>query len=172
MPSGALAANRAKGVKSDRFPPWLRRTGIEVAGWTLVVLGLAALVLPGPGLLALVAGLAVLSLRYRWAQRFLRPVKAKAFETAEKGVQSWPRITASVAGAFAVMAVGITWGLWATAPQWWPYDSSLWLPGGWGTGTGLITSGLIALSLIIYSYRRFRGGGSQKSRTAESGGPT
>ena len=159
-------------MKADWLPPWLRRTGIEVAGWTLVILGLAALVLPGPGLLALVAGLAVLSLRYQWAHRFLRPVKDKAFETAEKGVQSWPRITASVAGALALMAAGITWGVWEIAPQWWPYNSSLWLPGGWGTGTGLIISGLIALSLIIYSYRRFRGRGSRNPRTSGSGGPT
>ena len=123
----------------------------------LIVLGLAALVLPGPGLLALVAGLAVLSLRYRWASRFLRPVRAKAFETAEKGVETWPRISASVIGALSLMAVGIVWGVWARTPDWWPYSDALWLPGGWGTGAGLIISGLIALGMIVYSYRKFRG---------------
>jgi hypothetical protein len=30
-------------------------------------------------------------------------------------------------------------------------------PGGWGTGSSLILSGLIALGLVIYSYREFRG---------------
>lgn len=151
------AAGGATQVKPDRFPRWIRRTGIEVAGWVLIAFGLAALVLPGPGLLGLVAGLAVLSLRYRWANRLLRPVKAKAFKAAEQGVQTWLRISVSVTGALLVMAVGVIWGLWSRAPHWWPYSQRLWLPGGWGTGTGLIVSGLIALALIVYSYRRFRG---------------
>lgn len=151
--------------------PWLRRAGIEVAGWTLIVLGLAALVLPGPGLLGLVAGLALLSLRYRWAGRFLHPVKARAFQAAEKGVQTWPRIGASAGGALSVVAAGIVWGAWSRAPRWWPYSDALWLPGGWGTGTGLIISGLIALGLIIYSFHKFRGRGAQNSRAAETADP-
>ncbi|MDN3480734.1 PGPGW domain-containing protein [Arthrobacter sp. APC 3897] len=149
-------------MKSDSFPPWMRRTGIEVAGWLLVAFGLIALVLPGPGLLGLVAGLAVLSLRYRWANRLLRPVKAKAYKAAEQGVQTWLRISASIAGALLVMAAGVVWGVWARAPHWWPYSQDLWLPGGWGTGTGLILSGLIALVLIAYSYHRFRRTGSSR----------
>ncbi len=161
-----LAAGSAGKVNSNSFPPWIRRTGIEVAGWTLIALGLVALVLPGPGLLGLVAGLAVLSLRYRWANRLLRPVKAKAFKAAEQGVQTWLRISISVTGALLVMATGVVWGVWTRAPHWWPYSRSLWLPGGWGTGTGLIISGLIALALIAYSYRRFRG--TRSARRAKS----
>lgn len=134
----------------------MKRTGIEVAGWLLIAFGLAALVLPGPGLLALVAGLALLSLRYRWAERFLHPVKAKAFEAAAKGVQTGPRIGASITGALAIMTVGVTWGVGPGIPRWWPFDDEFWLPGGWGTGAGLILSGLIALGLIVYSCRRFR----------------
>ncbi|WP_104160041.1 PGPGW domain-containing protein [Arthrobacter sp. ZGTC212] len=154
-------------MKSDSFPPWVRRTGIEVAGWLLIAFGLVALVLPGPGLLGLVGGLAVLSLRYRWANRLLRPVKAKAFKAAEQGVQTWLRISASITGALLVMATGVVWGVWARPPRWWPYSQSLWLPGGWGTGTGLILSGLIALALIAYSYRRFRGTGSPQQAKSE-----
>ncbi|MDK1360714.1 PGPGW domain-containing protein [Arthrobacter sp. zg-Y1219] len=150
------------------LPRWLRRVGIEVAGWALIVLGLAALVLPGPGLLAIVAGLALLSLRYRWANRFLRPVKAKAFEAAEKGVQTWPRIGFSASGAVSVMAAGILWGAWGKTPPWWPYGDALWLPGGWGTGTGLIISGLIALGLIVYSCRKFRGRATRNSGAVET----
>ncbi len=39
---------------------WFRRTGSEVLGWSLVALGGALLVLPGPGALVLVAGVALL----------------------------------------------------------------------------------------------------------------
>jgi hypothetical protein len=53
----------------------LRRLALESLGWLLVVGGLAAIVLPGPGLLAIVAGLALLSQQYEWAQRRLEPVQ-------------------------------------------------------------------------------------------------
>jgi hypothetical protein len=49
------------------------RTGVPrlvvetVLGWLLVAAGLVMLVTPGPGLVALLAGLAVLARHYRWA---------------------------------------------------------------------------------------------------------
>ena len=58
----------------------LRKTGVTVLGWILVLLGLAALVLPGPGLLLLLAGLIVLSQEYDWAERRVEPLKEKAFD--------------------------------------------------------------------------------------------
>lgn len=146
-------------ARTDLIPAWLRRTGIEVAGWTLVVVGVAALVLPGPGLLMIAAGLAVLSLRYAWAHRWLRPVKVRAFKAAEEGVQTWPRIALALSGALALMAAGVTWGLWRRAPHWWPLHQDWWLPGGWATGGTLIGSGCIAVALLVYSYHRFRGAG-------------
>ncbi|MCL3816868.1 PGPGW domain-containing protein [Aeromicrobium wangtongii] len=141
-------------MKSKRF---LRRVGIEVLGWTLVVVGLAALVLPGPGLLCLFAGLAVLSQQYEWAERRLRPVEVMALKSAAQGVETWPRIVASCIGALAIGAVGIVWGIRPDVPGWWPLAERWWLPGGWGTGATLIASSLMALALIVYSYKRFHG---------------
>ncbi|HET7414443.1 MAG TPA: PGPGW domain-containing protein [Arthrobacter sp.] len=141
----------------QRKPGWLRRTGIEILGWTLVVLGLAALVLPGPGLLTLVAGLAVLSQQYVWAERQLHPIKVKAFHAAAEGVKTWPRISVSFLGVIWIVGVGIFWGLQPPVPGWWPLSDDWWLPGGWGTASTMIGSGVIALALIIYSIRRFRG---------------
>ena len=40
---------------------WFKRTGGEILGWVLIVVGIALLVLPGPGMLALVAGIALLA---------------------------------------------------------------------------------------------------------------
>lgn len=150
-------------ARTDRIPAWLRRTGIEIAGWTLIVLGVAALVLPGPGLLMLVAGLAVLSLRYAWANRWLRPVKVRAFRAAKQGVQTWPRIAFAVSSALTVVAAGIVWGLWRQVPRWWPLQREWWLPGGWATGTTLILSGCLALVLVAYSCVRFRGPRGRRS---------
>ncbi|MGJ9412413.1 PGPGW domain-containing protein [Aeromicrobium sp. CF4.19] len=129
---------------------------LEVLGWILVVLGTAALFLPGPGLLALFAGLTLLSQRYTWAERRVEPVKRKALEAAETGVQSWWRIAGSVLAALTLVGLGIYWGLRPPAPSWWPLRDTWWLLGGWGTGGTLIFSGLVALGLMVYSYRRYR----------------
>lgn len=134
-----------------------RRLGIEVLGWTLVVAGIAALVLPGPGLLGLFAGLAVLSQQYEWAERRLHPVKVAAFKSAAESVQTWPRILMSVTGALTLAGMGVLWIVSPATPGWWPVRESWWLVGGWATGATLIVSGLIALAILVYSFRTFRG---------------
>ena len=108
-----------------------RGLAITIAGWLLVLAGIAAIFLPGPGLLLLVAGLAVLSERYEWAERRLEPVKVMAFKAAADGVQTWPRILMSVAGALVLAGIGVVWGLRPDAPQWWPIAEKWWLIGGW-----------------------------------------
>ncbi|WP_105032268.1 PGPGW domain-containing protein [Arthrobacter ruber] len=136
---------------------WVRRTGIEVVGWTLVVLGIAALVLPGPGLLMLAAGLAVLSQQYHWARRYLKPLKSNAYHAAALGVATIPRIAVSCASALVIMTLGVIWILQPAVPSWWFLADKWWLFGGTGTGISLIASSIIALVLIVYSVRRFRG---------------
>ena len=49
-----------------RAARWL---AVSTVGSILVIAGIAMLFLPGPGLLLLVAGLAVLSIEFLWAQR-------------------------------------------------------------------------------------------------------
>ncbi|WP_323959933.1 hypothetical protein GC088_00290 [Arthrobacter sp. JZ12] len=132
------------------------RTGLEILGWTLVVLGIAALVLPGPGLLMLVGGLAVLSQQYTWAEKRLHPIKKQAYRAARIGVKTWLRIAVSALGALCFMAVGIFWMVQPPVPGWWPLGDEWWLPGGWGTGLSLVLSSIIALTLLVYSIRRFR----------------
>ncbi|WP_222593427.1 PGPGW domain-containing protein [Aeromicrobium flavum] len=129
---------------------------IQVAGWVLVVAGIAALVLPGPGLLALFAGMALLATQYDWAERRLEPVKKAALRTAAESVQSTPRIVLSVLLAFALVAAGVVWGLHPASPGWWPLADRWWLPGGWGTGVTLIGSGLAAGAMIVYSWINYR----------------
>ncbi|WP_394249569.1 PGPGW domain-containing protein [Arthrobacter pityocampae] len=129
-----------------------------VVGWLLVLAGLAALVLPGPGLLALVAGLTVLAQQYDWARRWVRPVKRKAFAAAAQGVQSTRNITFSVTGALGLVLLGVPWIVQPPAPGWWPLAERWWLPGGWSAGSSLILSGVLAGAFIGYSIRRFRPG--------------
>lgn len=136
----------------------LRRVAVEALGWTLTIAGVAALVLPGPGLLLLFAGLAVLSRQYAWAAKRVEPVKKKAFTTAEQSVQTSPRILASTVAAMLLGAVGVLWIVQPDAPGWWPVSDDYWLFGGWAAGATLILSSLLALGMIAYSFKRFRSG--------------
>lgn len=49
-----------------RVARWL---AVSTVGSTLVLIGIALLFLPGPGILVIIAGLAVLSIEFLWAQR-------------------------------------------------------------------------------------------------------
>lgn len=55
-----------------------KRIAVTVAGLVLLVAGLAMMVLPGPGILVIIAGLAVLATEYVWAQRMLNYARDKA----------------------------------------------------------------------------------------------
>lgn len=134
-----------------------KRVVLETAGWLLLVVGIAALILPGPGLLGVFAGLALLSQRYEWAERRTEPVKRRALQAAAEGVGTWPRIIASVLGVVFLLVCGVLWIMKPPAPGWWPLSDFWWLPGGLGTGITQIGSGVIAFALIVYSYRRFHG---------------
>ncbi len=61
-----------------------KRTGIFIAGWAIVAAGIAMLVLPGPGLLVIVAGLSVLAIEFAWAKRWRDAAQAKATDAAKK----------------------------------------------------------------------------------------
>ena len=134
----------------------VKRVFVEGAGWVLVLAGIAAIALPGPGLLLLFAGLAILSQQYDWAARRVEPVQRKALQTAADSVQTWPRIVLSTLFALGLVAVGVVWGLRPPAPGWWPLDDRWWLIGGWGTGGTLIFSGIVALAMVAYSFVKFR----------------
>ncbi len=134
------------------------RIGREIVGWLLVAAGVAALILPGPGLLLLALGLWVLAKNYSWADRLLDPVKRAAYRGASESVTSWPRIILSTLLALALIAVGVVWGIRPAAPSWWPLADKWWLIGGWGTGAFLIASGLLALGLLGWSMKNFRYG--------------
>lgn len=134
-----------------------KRVALESVGWVLVVAGVAALILPGPGLLMVFGGLAILSQQYEWAERRLDPIKYRALKGAAESVETVPRLVASVTGAVLVFVAGGIWIWNPPVPGWWPLSEAWWLPGGLATAVTQIASGFIALGLIVYSYRRFHG---------------
>lgn len=136
---------------------WFQRTGSEVLGWTLVVVGLALLVLPGPGMLALVAGIALLAPHYAWARRILDPLHDRAVEAAKKGVSTRSRVLVGVASVLWLLGIGAVWLLSPPIPEFtlWAWTIGPQLPGGRATGVGLIASGVAGGALLAYSVMRW-----------------
>ena len=58
------------------LPGPVRWVVVGLVGSTLVVAGVAMLVLPGPGLLTIFAGVAILAAEFTWAEILLRRMKA------------------------------------------------------------------------------------------------
>lgn len=134
-----------------------KRVLLEVTGWALVLAGIAALVLPGPGLLLLAAGLFVLSQQYEWAERRVDPILDRALIGAATGVESAWKVALSALFALGLAACGVVWIKSPPPPEWWPLAERWWLPGDAATGITQIASGIVALGLIVWSYRRYHG---------------
>ena len=60
-----------------RLPHPLRWFASAVVGLTLVVLGIVFLVLPGPGIPLIIAGLALLATEFAWAEILLNKTKTR-----------------------------------------------------------------------------------------------
>ncbi len=65
-------------VGFERLKQGLWRAGVAVLGGALLLVGLALLVLPGPGMLVIPLGLGVLGLEFAWARRWLVAVQERS----------------------------------------------------------------------------------------------
>jgi hypothetical protein len=86
----------------------VRRALRITAGVLVCSLGIAMLVLPGPGLVTLAAGLAILSQDVPFARRLLERVRERLPE-GEDGQVSRPFLIVCCAGGVAFMAVSLWW---------------------------------------------------------------
>lgn len=55
---------------------WARRCVIAIVGGTVVLIGVLMIVFPGPAVVVIPAGLAILSLEFAWAKHWLKKVRA------------------------------------------------------------------------------------------------
>jgi len=60
------------------LPRPLRRMLILVVGSTVVLFGVLLLVLPGPGILVIIVGLAILATEFAWAEALLAAARRRA----------------------------------------------------------------------------------------------
>ena len=126
----------------------VKRSAVAILGVLLLAAGLAMMVLPGPGILVIVAGLAVLATEYVWARSLLDKAKTQAEKAQETAVASPWRTAATVLFAVGMLALGI---VVVATPD---VDLPFWSP---VTGTVLIVTSLILLT-TTYLTVRARGG--------------
>ncbi|MFN2479417.1 MAG: PGPGW domain-containing protein [Pseudonocardiaceae bacterium] len=136
--------------QSEKQNGLARRVLVTVAGVALCVVGIALLILPGPGLLLVLAGLVLLANEYPWARRMTGPVRKRAMQAAAQSVASPVRTSATALCGLALMGAGLAWILVPALPL-----------GGVATGSSLILSGIVVLVLLAYSYRRFHHGSNR-----------
>ena len=65
----------------------LKRWSLSILGWLLLLVGIAALPLPGPGAMIILLAMVVLATQYEWAARRLDGVKAIFFVKSFEGKQ-------------------------------------------------------------------------------------
>jgi len=143
------AARRADEGERDGRPPLhpVKRVVLGTVGTVVLLVGVALLVLPGPGLLLVLAGLVILGRAVPAVSRFEEPVRVQAMQGMEASVASPWRIAGSVLVGLALIAAGVVWGA-RLVPD---------LPfAGWSTGSSLILSGVVLLGLLAWSQRRVR----------------
>jgi uncharacterized protein (TIGR02611 family) len=63
------------------------RVTVSAVGFALIVVGGIMMVTPGPGLLVIIAGLAVLATQYAWAERALDAAKTRAAQAKDAAMR-------------------------------------------------------------------------------------
>jgi uncharacterized protein (TIGR02611 family) len=63
----------------------VRRIIVSVVGTTVLLIGIALLVLPGPAFVVIPIGLAILATEYAWARRWLRKARRIASDVVSSG---------------------------------------------------------------------------------------
>jgi uncharacterized protein (TIGR02611 family) len=121
-----------------------KRFAVTVIGAALLALGAAMMVLPGPGILVIVAGLAVLATEYVWAQRLLKRAKSQAEKVQEAAVASPVRTAGTVLFGVALLGLGLAMVIARDV------DLPFWSP---------VTGGILAVTaaiLLVTTYLTFR----------------
>jgi uncharacterized protein (TIGR02611 family) len=92
----------------------LYRIGFAVVGSTVTLAGLAMLVTPGPALVVIPIGLAMLALEFAWAERLLDRALDQAEIAQRKAAATTrtQRILGAIATALAIGAAVAAWLLW------------------------------------------------------------
>jgi uncharacterized protein (TIGR02611 family) len=84
-----------------------KRIAVTVVGLVALIAGAIMMVTPGPGVLVIVAGLAILATEWAWAERLLDKAKQSGKVVLDQATASPARIVLSVLLTLGGIAVGI-----------------------------------------------------------------
>ena len=131
----------------------MKRAVVAVLGIALLLIGIALLVLPGPGFLLIAAALALLATQFDWAKVPLDYAKAKAEDGIDEIARSKFRAALALLCALALIALGIV----ELAGVNIPYVNGI-------TAACLILSGVFLVGTMVYALRK--AGSSPSGREA------
>ncbi|MGQ0844506.1 MAG: PGPGW domain-containing protein [Sporichthyaceae bacterium] len=117
-----------------------RKIVLTVVGGAVTLVGIAMMVLPGPGLIVIVLGLWILAQEFDWAERRLDKIQGKAMEAVQASGASMLKTGVAVLGATSMIVGGILYGL----NEDWPYST-------WSTAGTIVGSGVIAAGTAIWA---------------------
>jgi tellurite resistance protein TerC len=63
---------------------WARRIVVGMLGGSVVLVGIAMIVLPGPAIVVIPLGLGILGLEFAWARHWLRKLRATAHDVVNR----------------------------------------------------------------------------------------
>jgi len=69
----------------------VKRVIVSVIGATVLLIGIALLILPGPAFIVIPVGLAILATEYAWARRWLRKIRGIASDVVPGRDRAAPR---------------------------------------------------------------------------------
>lgn len=106
----------------------LTKAVVTVVGTAVMFAGVVMMVTPGPGIVALLLGLAILSTEWRWADRLLDTARERAKEAAEKARTMDPAVRRRrvLVGLLACLAVLLLASALVAALGWPPYTEQIW----------------------------------------------
>ena len=137
----------------------LKRFAVTIVGVALLVLGAAMMVLPGPGILVIVGGLALLATEYVWARKMLKTAQAQAEKVQEAAVASPVRTAGTLLFGVALLGLGLAMVFLRDV------DLPFWSP---------VTGGILAVTAVILlttTYLTFRAArGEETTHTAAGSG--
>jgi tellurite resistance protein TerC len=100
---------RSQNRQSIGFPSWtkrllsvwnlenikiVKRVIVSVLGATVLLIGVALLILPGPAFIVIPVGLAILASEYAWARHWLRKVRRMASDVVSSRSRTTPEDSA------------------------------------------------------------------------------
>ena len=137
-----------------------KRFAVTIVGAALLLLGGAMMVLPGPGILVIVGGLALLATEYVWARRMLKTAQAQAEKVQEAAVASPVRTAGTLLFGVALLGLGLAMVFLRDV------DLPFWSP---VTGGIMAVTALILLATTYLTLRAAKGRETTYTQTGPDG---